>query len=183
MSLEPRTIHFSDYPDFKPNLTPYQIFALGSFGGTYWRPIKSKLTGKMLKNKHKKYKWSSKIDDNLMTREWDDYDKNLNTYGVKVGTTYEYWISKGWIDENAEYGWVQWYCDFYDGERGYDDERQIKRWIRTAGSQSRFRKNLINQIKRKGGIEEWDNSNISPRIRQTLQHWAYKLTYEDYMSN
>lgn len=31
---------FKDYPDFKPNLSPKQIFSLGTFGGTYWRPIK-----------------------------------------------------------------------------------------------------------------------------------------------
>ena len=37
--LKPKTIHFKDFPDFKPNLTPKQIFQLGSFGGTYWRPI------------------------------------------------------------------------------------------------------------------------------------------------
>ena len=37
-----KTIHFKDHPDFTPNLTPSQIFRLGSFGGTYWRPIYSK---------------------------------------------------------------------------------------------------------------------------------------------
>ena len=34
-------IFFSDHPEFRPNLSPRQIFKLGSFGGTYWRPIKS----------------------------------------------------------------------------------------------------------------------------------------------
>lgn len=29
----------SNYPDFKPNLTPRDMFRMGSFGGTYWRPI------------------------------------------------------------------------------------------------------------------------------------------------
>ena len=27
-------IIFKDYPDFTPNLTPIEIFRLGSFGGT-----------------------------------------------------------------------------------------------------------------------------------------------------
>ena len=38
---------FKDFPDFKPNLTPRQIFTLGSFGGTYWRPIYSSITKKL----------------------------------------------------------------------------------------------------------------------------------------
>ena len=41
---------------FKPNLSPKRIFTLGSFGGTYWRPIKHK--GVLLENQHKKYKWT-----------------------------------------------------------------------------------------------------------------------------
>ena len=37
---------FKEYPTFTPNLTPRDIFKLGSFGGTYWRPIYSKITRK-----------------------------------------------------------------------------------------------------------------------------------------
>ena len=43
---------FKDYPDFQPNLTPRDIFELGSFGGTYWRPIYSSVTGQNYKNIH-----------------------------------------------------------------------------------------------------------------------------------
>ena len=42
MRIAPENLTFNDFSDFKPNLTPYQIFKLGSFGGTYWRPIYSK---------------------------------------------------------------------------------------------------------------------------------------------
>ena len=42
---------FKDHPEFTPNLTPQQMFKKGSFGGTYWRPIKSSVTGKTYKNK------------------------------------------------------------------------------------------------------------------------------------
>jgi hypothetical protein len=46
---------FSDYPTFTPNLSPREIFKLGSFGGTYWRPIYSSVTKKNYKNVHKQY--------------------------------------------------------------------------------------------------------------------------------
>ena len=35
-----------DYPEFTPNVTPRQMFQLGVFGGTYWRPIHSSVTSK-----------------------------------------------------------------------------------------------------------------------------------------
>tara|TARA_B100001564_G_C20195892_1_gene470513 strand:+ start:12 stop:581 length:570 start_codon:yes stop_codon:yes gene_type:complete len=171
---------FSDYPDFKPNLTPSEIFKLGSFGGTYWRPIYSSITKKNYKNKHKKYpkSWWKNLSNDMLTNTWDNYDTNINRYKVKVGTTLEFWEEKDWISKHHPYGWVQWYCDFYSGKRGKDDIRQISRWIKTAGPQSRFRKRLINMIKNKKS--KYNDFTISPKIRQTLQHWGYKLTNKDY---
>ena len=46
---------FLDNPEFTPNLTPREIFQLGSFGGTYWRPIYSSVTKKNYKNIHHNY--------------------------------------------------------------------------------------------------------------------------------
>lgn len=168
---------FKDYPLFTPNLTPSQIFELGSFGGTYWRPISSKVTGKRHRNRHLKYKWSKRINPSKLTRKWEDYDKNINKYKVKVGTTLQFWESKGWINRRHPYGWVEWYCDFYEGKRGPDDERQVNRWIRTAGPNSRFRKRLINMLKKKR--KKYNDFTVSPKIRQTLQHWGYELTSSD----
>lgn len=178
--LKNKNIIFEDYPDFKPNLTPRDIFKLGSFGGTYWRPIYSSITKKNYKNKHKKYpkSWWKGISNNKLTTHWDDYDISINKYKVKVGTTLEFWEEKKWITKHHPYGWVQWYCNFYLGKRSKDDERQIKRWIKTAGPNSRFRKRLINMIKEKKS--KYNNYKISPKIRQTLQHWGYKLTNKDY---
>jgi hypothetical protein len=172
-------ILFVDYPDFTPNLTPIEIFKLGSFGGTYWRPIYSSVTNKKYKNVYKKYpkSWWKDIPKDYLTNEWKDYDININKYKVKVGTTLEFWEDKNWITKHHPYGWMQWYCDFYQGKRSLDDERQIRRWKRTAGPNSRFRKWLINQIKNKNG--KYNDYTISPKIRQTLQHWSYQLTKYD----
>lgn len=161
-------IKFDDHPEFTPNLTPREIFKRGSFGGTYWRPIYSRVTKKKYKNVHKRYpkSWWKDIPNEHMTLAWDDYDKSVNKYKVKVGTTLEFWEDSKWIDKKHPYGWVQWYCDFYRGKRSYDDERQIKRWLGIAGPNGRFNKMLLNMIKK---------GKDSPKIRQTLQHWAVKV--------
>jgi hypothetical protein len=173
-------ICFKDCPEFTPNLTPKEIFELGSFGGTYWRPIKSIFYKTCLKNKHKKYSCLKDIQDDKLIRPFDEYDKTINKYGTKVGTTLQFWEKKGWMDKKDPYGWVQWYCEFYSGRRSKDDNRQISRFNKLAGPKGRFRKWLITLILKKGSKKDWDNHNISPAIRQTLQHWGYKLTKKDF---
>jgi hypothetical protein len=161
---------------FKPNLTPKKMFEMGSFGGTYWRPIYSRVTKKKYKNMHKKYSWFKNIPESKLYSSV--YDKKINTYNVKVGTSLEFWESKKWIKKHHPYGWVHWYCDYKKGKRGTDDERQIKRWLNLAGPKGRFRRFLVTQIVKKKG--KWNSMDISPKIRQVLQHWGYKLTKKDF---
>ena len=75
---------------------------------------------------------------------------------------------------------MQWYCDFFSGKRNKDDKRQISRWLKLAGPKGRFRNSLITYIQRKSG--QWDDDGVSPKIRQTLQHWAYRLTKKNYLA-
>lgn len=184
--IKPKTIHFEDFPDFKPNLTPKQIFQLGSFGGTYWRPIhKNKKTNQYkYKDQHKEFpaSWWKGLTDNQLTTPFENYDKSLNTYKVQVGTTLEFWIKKKWINDKYDpYGWVQWYCRFYKGRRCADDKRQIGRWKGIASENGRFRKWLVTMILKKPNSEQkYNNFNVSPKIRQTLQHWGYQLTKIDF---
>ena len=172
--------YFSDFPDFKPNLSPRQMFKLGSFGGTYWRPIYSSVTKKKYKTVHKKYpaSWWKGIPDKELTAS--KYDKKLNKYGVKVGTSLEFWEGKKWIKKNHPYGWVHWYCDFFMGKRCPDDERQVKRWKALAGERGRFMRFLVTQVMKKSTKKDWNNHDISPKIRQVLQHWGYKLIKKDF---
>lgn len=174
-------IIFSDHREFTPNLTPRQMFKLGSFGGTYWRPIKSSVTNKEYKNIHKKYpkSWWEGIPENHLTRPFDKYDTKINKYGVKVGTTLEFWESKKWITKYNPYGWVHWYCDFFMGRRTPDDSRQIDRWLSLAGPRGRFMRFLVSLIIKKKA--KYDDETISPKIRQVLQHWGYQLTKEDFI--
>jgi len=172
-NMIPQKIKFDDYPEFAPNLTPYQIMKKGSFGGTYWRPIYSSVTKKNYKNQHKKYKWN--LPDEMVISE--KCNKLINKYKVVSGTSLEYWESKEWINKIDPYGWVQWYCNFYDGRRTNDDERQIKRWLGIAGPNGRFKKRLINMIKKNNNM--YDDYTISPVIRQLLLQWGYEITNKD----
>ena len=154
---------------FKPNLTPYQVLKMGSFGGTYWRPIYSGETDKSLKkqkleNQHLKYNWD--LPDEILTKPYGEYDKNINKYKVKVGQTLADWEAKKWITKYDPYGWFQWYCNYSLGRRTPDDMR-IERWHGIAGPNGRFRKYLITLIVKNG---KWNDYSISPKIRQTLQH-------------
>ncbi|CAN0070358.1 unnamed protein product, partial [Ectocarpus sp. 13 AM-2016] len=46
---------FPDFPKFRPNLSPKQVLRMGSFGGTYFRPIKSSVTGKTYRDQWKEF--------------------------------------------------------------------------------------------------------------------------------
>ena len=173
---------FPDYPDFKPNLTPTEIFEKGSFGGTYWRPIYSGVKNKQLEKQHyKETKWNIRqLFSNIPEEKLSNtlYNKNINKYGVKCGSSLQDWEDKGWINDIDPYGWVEWYCYFYLGRRTNDDNRQIDRWLNFTGDKGRFKNNLINKIKKQNST--FDDYSISPVIRQSLQHWAYCLTERDY---
>lgn len=174
-----KTLTFKDYPDFKPNLTPEQMFSRGIFGGAYFRPIHSGVTGKDYEGVWEKYKCIQNVPENLKGKK--DFDFCLNKYKVAAGSSLLEWESKGWIVEQDPYGWVQWYCEFYDGRRSEDDARQIDRWNKYAGPKSgRWRTNLINKIKNAGGLSKLDDVSISPVVRQGLLQWGYELTSEDY---
>jgi hypothetical protein len=170
------TVIFPDHPEFTPNLTPQQIFELGSFGGTYWRPIFSGVNSREYKRQHKEFHYLDNIPEDMLSNPV--CDPGRNKYGVSSGTSLAYWESKGWIQSQDPYGWVQWYCRFYAGRRSPDDERQIARWRDFAGPKGRFRVRLINLCKDKR--KSYDDAKVSPVIRQGLQHWAYILTRKDF---
>ena len=52
------TYSFPDHPEFTPNLSPLEVLKEGAFGGTYFRPIESKVTKKKYQNRHLRY-WSA----------------------------------------------------------------------------------------------------------------------------
>jgi hypothetical protein len=113
------------------------------------------------------------------------YDNNVNKYKVHCGGDLAMWENSGWIRSSDPYGWFQWYCRFYQGRRTSDDGRQIQRALGVMGAKGRWRNNLINKIIMSSpknlevGLE---NFNISPVVRQLLQHWGYVLTLKHLQS-
>ena len=174
-----KTLHFKDFPEFQPNLTPKEVLQMGSFGGTYFRPIYSSVTKKSYKNVWKQLpkSWLSGLDVETQVAS-SKYRKSVNKYKAKCGASLEYWQSKGWIKRQDPYGWFQWYCRFYQGRRSRDDARQVDRWVKCAGEHGRWRLFLIGKIVKSG--KKMSDASVSPAVRQTLQHWGYKLTAEHF---
>ena len=172
-------IIFKDHPEFKPNVTPIEMFTLGVFGGSYFRPIYSSIVKKNLKEQHEEFRklgWWKNVDETQLSNL--KCDNKINYMGVKAGSSLDSWESKGWILEQDPYGWVQWYCRFYSGRRSTDDMRQINRWNKYTGPKSgRFKKNLINKLKK--AKAQFDDLNVSPVIRQGLLQWGYIIVSDD----
>lgn len=145
---EPAGKHFD--PRFKPELTPKEMLELGVFGGVYMRDC--------IKEFPKDWFTKAKFQKEGSY----EHDPKLNYFGVNASQSLSVWRKKGWIYKDDPRGWFQWYCRYYLGRRGPDDDRQIKRWIAI--------RRHIAQIKNhcsKG------NFACHTKQRQAVLHWAY----------
>ncbi|SGZ20950.1 BQ5605_C021g09315 [Microbotryum silenes-dioicae] len=203
-------LHFDDQPTFLPTLCPEEILRQGSFCGGYFRPIKSKKSGRSYKNDWKDLpaEWYAGLDLGTHLTHPDPPIPSLNRWKTKVGQTYEAWEDQGWIEpEHDCRGWFQWYCRFFRGRRCADDDRQIGRWERLAGEKGgRWRRIYYGKYHKAGASEpsfrceildnhtlnyitvlssadeiEPAEETISKGIRQTLNHWAYEPSTDHLM--
>jgi len=101
------------HPEFKPQLTPKQMLALGVFGGKYMTDCRQEFPRT----------WFARAK---LCHE--RHNPVLNYFGVNASQPLLYWKKKGWIYPEDPRGWFQWYCRYYPERRGPDDARQIKRW-------------------------------------------------------
>jgi hypothetical protein len=135
-------------PEFKPELTPKAMLALGVFGGKYMTDGPKEFPASWFEG--------AKLSPN-------GADPKLNYFGVAASQPLAEWRRKGWIFEDDPRGWFQWYCRYYLGRRlPEDDHRQIKRW---KAMRRHIRQIEVNCDKGDGGCR--------PRQRQALLHWAY----------
>lgn len=177
---------FKDHPEFRPNLTPKEVLQAGSFGGTYYRSIKSGVTGETYgKDQWKEFPrdWFEGLNIGRQITSQSE-DLSVNKYKATCGGDLNMWESSGWITPIDPYGWFQWYCRFYLGRRCSDDTRQISRGNGVMSDKGRWRTNLMNKVlaspkKSEDAIKDY---KISPKIRQLLQHWGYTLTLKDLLA-
>ena len=97
-----RVFQFADYPEFQPNMSPEEVLAAGSFGGTYFRPIKSRVTGKSYGKEvvEEVQGWVEKpFSEAEIKRKiaCPVYNVDVNTYKAKCGATLDEWESSGWM--------------------------------------------------------------------------------------
>lgn len=101
-------------PDFLPELTPYQMLALGVFEGHYLNDCRKEFPAY----------W---FDEAKLSPRKPDV--TLNCFKVKSRMSLPYWRYKGWIVEPDPRGWFQWYCRYFMGRRiEIVDDWQIRRW-------------------------------------------------------
>jgi hypothetical protein len=144
-------VYFKDYPHFKPDYTPRQMFQQGIFGGTYFRPIHSHVTKKKYSNIYLQFDFLKDLDKKKVDNGIKD--PKLNKYLVNASLPLEYWETHDWIHPQDPYGQVHWYCSFYSGRRTEDDKRQTSRALRV--------------------LVRFGQRKQTPKIKQALLHWGW----------
>lgn len=135
------------HPDFRPELTPKELLAMGVFGGKYMTDCRAEFPDD----------W---FEQARLCHE--RHLPELNFFGVNASKPLWYWREKGWIHEDDPRGWFQWYCRYWQGRRSSDDLRQIARW--------KAMRRHIAQIERNCSP---GMLSCRRRQRQALLHWAY----------
>lgn len=134
-------------PDFRPELSPKELLAIGIFGGKYMTDCREEFPAE----------WYTHA---LLCPEY--HDPSLNCFGVNASLTLSAWRKNGWICEDDPRGWFQWYCRYYMGRRlPEEDQRQIKRWRAITRHVGAIRKNCF-----PGDVD------CRKKQRQALLHWA-----------
>jgi hypothetical protein len=135
-------------PEFRPELKPQEMLALGVFCGKYMTDCRAEFPAN----------WFEQARLSPSRR-----DCSLNYFGVDASQPLSIWREKGWIHPDDPRGWFQWYCRYYMGRRTpVEDTRQIRRW-------KSIRRHIA-QIKQHC---EPGDPFCRPRQRQALLHWAY----------
>ena len=134
-------------PEFRPELTPKEMLALGVFGGKYLTDCRGEFPAD----------WFTHAKLSPARR-----DPSLNYFRVDASQKLSVWRAKGWIHPDDPRGWFQWYCRYFMGRRMQDDARQIGRWRAMRRHAAQVSSHC-----------DPGDPFCRPRQRQALLHWAY----------
>lgn len=138
---------------FEPHLTPLEMLQAGVFGGSYFSDARPEdLEG-----------LSPEVYAIAADQFGRKYDAKLNAYKVRSGDSREEWIKRGLIFPEDPLGWFHWYCRWHAGRQHPRDAHQIGRWCRYG---ERWAPYARLQVHTRGGA--------SPKVKQSLLHWAYE---------
>ena len=162
--------------DFCANKMPVEVISEGAFGGTYFRDIYSSVTRKWYRKSQKEFEQLKDIDQKYYFSSY--HDVSVIKHGVKCGTFLRFWkIKVGLMKLILMVG--------FSGilNAGWVEDRKMKKdkLIDAKKIVSRFKGKLVKIIKDVGS--KYDDSSVSPRIRQILLHWGYELTEKDFFNN
>jgi hypothetical protein len=186
-SDDTNAFHFEDHPTFTPNKSPAEVLHEGCFGGSYFRPLRSRKLGITIEDDWRELpsEWLEGLDPAIYLIN-PNYDPSVNKFGVSCGQSIEEWEAAGWIAHDYDIrGWFQWYCRFFRGRRCDDDDRQISRWRKCVGETGRWRRMLLKKYLQMGVREVFDDGEeeesreVSPVMHQTCHHWAYEVRQDD----
>ncbi len=143
---EPEGQNFAE--DFRPQLTPREMLALGVFGGKYMTDCRDEFPTS----------WFAAAKLSPAGK-----DPSVNYFGIDASLPLVEWQRRGWIHPDDPRGWFQWYCRYYLGRRVPDeDRRQIVRW--------KAMQRHVAQVKKNCAVGDL---SCRQRQRQALLHWAY----------
>jgi hypothetical protein len=134
--------------DFRPELTPREMLALGVFGGKYMTDCREEFPASWFAE--------AKLSP-------EKKDPSLNFFGLDASLSLAEWQKRGWIHPDDPRGWFQWYCRYYLGRRmPEEDQRQIGRW--------KAMRRHVSQVTKNCAVGDL---SCRQRQRQALLHWAY----------
>ena len=154
----------------------------GCFGGSYFRPLKSRKLGILIEDDWQElpHSWYDGLDIGRFMAS-PVYNPDINKFRVACGQSIEEWEANGWIAYDFDIrGWFQWFSRFFQGRRCEDDDRQVSRWRKCVGETGRWRRMLLKKYLQMGVTEVFDDGEIedkevSPVMHQTCHHWAYEV--------
>lgn len=142
----------SDYPEFKPELSPHEMLKMGIFEGKYLNDCVQEFPAEWYKDALKLGKLCSK-----------NANVSINYFKIKSRQPLSIWRENRWIYGDDVRGWFQWYCRFYIGRRDPNvDQLQINRWKSFKRHKGAIMKNC-----------KPNDLSCRPKQRQALLQWAY----------